>query len=153
MFVGISQCQWILFLYFEQLFGKLCRYEIVEFVCGLGGGYNFVCCVQDVIVVDIIIVVDELFDVMQCGGKGMCDGLKQFDGYCMMYELWLMLNQKMVEYFDLVLLQDFVDQQCVCEGVFVVLCDCCVFEFVVVLVEFVCMMLFGFNLVFNIVSL
>lgn len=107
MLVGISQCQKILLLYLEQLFGKLCCYEIVESVCGLGGGYSFVCCVGDVIVVDIIIVVDELLDVIQCGGKGNCGGEEYVGGYmgcCMIYDLWVMFNQKMVEYFDLVLL-------------------------------------------------
>ncbi|CAG7601531.1 Fe-S cluster assembly transcription factor [Candidatus Vallotia tarda] len=108
---GISQRQQVSLSYLEQLFGKLRRHEIVESVRGPGGGYNLARRADKVTVADIVMAVNEPIDATQCGGKGICEGAKQLDGYCMTHKLWLTLNQKIVEYLDSVSLQDLIDQQ------------------------------------------
>ena len=104
---AISQRQQISLSYLEQLFGKLRRHELVESTRGPGGGYTLARKAGEISVADIIVSVDEPIDSTQCGGRENCHGGER----CMTHDLWMALNQRMVEFMDSVSLQKLVDDQ------------------------------------------
>jgi len=105
---AISQRQQISLSYLEQLFGKLRRNELVESTRGPGGGYSLARNAADITVTEIIASVDEPLDATQCAGKENCLG---DTGRCMTHDLWMSLNQRMVEFLDSISLQKLVDDQ------------------------------------------
>jgi len=105
---AISQRQQISLSYLEQLFGKLRRNELVESTRGPGGGYSLARNAADITVTEIIASVDEPLDATQCAGKENCLGDA---GRCMTHDLWMSLNQRMVEFLDSISLQKLVDDQ------------------------------------------
>jgi Rrf2 family iron-sulfur cluster assembly transcriptional regulator len=105
---AISQRQRISLSYLEQLFGKLRRKELVESTRGPGGGYTLGKNAEDITVAEIIASVDEPLDASLCGGRANCLG----EGKpCMTHELWMALNDRMLEFLDAVTLQSLVDEQ------------------------------------------
>jgi Rrf2 family iron-sulfur cluster assembly transcriptional regulator len=103
---AISERQKISLSYLEQLFGKLRRSEIVESVRGPGGGYYLSRPAERISIAEIIVAVDEPLDATQCGGKGNCHGE---NGSCITHELWVGLNEKILEYLKAITLQQLVD--------------------------------------------
>src|SRR3989338_11114665 len=103
---AISERQKISLSYLEQLFGKLRRSKIVESVRGPGGGYNLARPAEKITIAEIIVAVDEPLDATKCGGKGNCHGEKNS---CITHELWMGLNEKILEYLEAITLQQLVD--------------------------------------------
>jgi Rrf2 family iron-sulfur cluster assembly transcriptional regulator len=103
----ISQRQKISLSYLEQLFAKLRRRELVDSVRGPGGGYCLAKDMGEVSVADIILAVDEPIDATQCGGKENC----QDDHKCITHDLWVKLNDHILDYLRAVSLKQLVDDQ------------------------------------------
>lgn len=103
---AISERQKISLSYLEQLFGKLRRSEIVESVRGPGGGYYLARPAEKITIAEIIVAVDEPLDATQCGGKGNCHG---DNNSCITHELWVGLNEKILEYLRGITLQQLVE--------------------------------------------
>jgi Rrf2 family iron-sulfur cluster assembly transcriptional regulator len=103
---AISERQKISLSYLEQLFGKLRRSKIVESVRGPGGGYNLARPAEKITISEIIVAVDEPLDATKCGGKGNCHGEKSS---CITHELWMGLNEQILEYLKAITLQQLVD--------------------------------------------
>jgi Rrf2 family iron-sulfur cluster assembly transcriptional regulator len=102
----ISERQQISLSYLEQLFGKLRRNNIVESVRGPGGGYNLARPGSQISVADIVVAVDEPLDATRCGGMGNCRGAEL---PCLTHDLWMGLNEKILDYLESVTLQQLVD--------------------------------------------
>ncbi|MDH4216096.1 MAG: Rrf2 family transcriptional regulator [Gallionella sp.] len=103
---AISERQKISLSYLEQLFGKLRRSKIVESVRGPGGGYNLAKPAEKITIAEIIVAVDEPLDATKCGGKGDCHGEKNS---CITHDLWMGLNEKILDYLKAITLQQLVD--------------------------------------------
>lgn len=103
---AISERQKISLSYLEQLFGKLRRNKIVESVRGPGGGYYLARPGSKISVAEIVIAVDEPLDATKCGGKGNCHGEQQ---PCITHDLWMGLNDSILDYLQAVTLQQLVD--------------------------------------------
>jgi len=103
---AISERQKISLSYLEQLFGKLRRSKIVESVRGPGGGYFLARPAGEITIAEIIVAVDEPLDATKCGGKGNCHGEKNS---CITHDLWMGLNEKILDYLKAVTLQQMVD--------------------------------------------
>ncbi len=103
---AISERQKISLSYLEQLFGKLRRSRIVESVRGPGGGYNLAKPAQEITIAEIIVAVDEPLDATKCGGKANCRGERDS---CITHELWMGLNDKILEYLRAITLKQLVD--------------------------------------------
>ena len=105
---AISQRQNISLSYLEQLFGKLRRRSLVVSTRGPGGGYTLGRAADDITVADIVTSVDEPLDATHCGGHESCiHGGER----CMTHDLWVALNEKMLEFLQSVTLQKLVDDQ------------------------------------------
>jgi len=102
----ISERQLISLSYLEQLFGKLRRNNIVESVRGPGGGYNLARPANKISIAEIVVAVDEPLDATRCGGMGNCRGEEQ---PCLTHDLWMGLNEKILDYLESVTLQQLVD--------------------------------------------
>ena len=103
---AISERQKISLSYLEQLFGKLRRSKIVESVRGPGGGYYLARPADKITIAEIIVAVDEPLDATKCGGKGNCHGE---NSSCITHELWMGLNEKILDYLEAITLQQMVD--------------------------------------------
>ena len=105
---AISQRQNISLSYLEQLFGKLRRNRLVVSTRGPGGGYSLGREAGDITVADIVTSVDEPLDATHCGGHENC---AHGGERCMTHDLWMALNDKMLEFLNSVTLQHLVDDQ------------------------------------------
>jgi Rrf2 family iron-sulfur cluster assembly transcriptional regulator len=103
---AISERQKISLSYLEQLFGKLRRNNIVESVRGPGGGYYLARPSSKISIAEIVIAVDEPLDATKCGGMGNCQGDEQ---PCITHDLWMGLNESILDYLQAVTLQQLVD--------------------------------------------
>jgi Rrf2 family transcriptional regulator, iron-sulfur cluster assembly transcription factor len=103
---AISERQKISLSYLEQLFGKLRRNKIVESVRGPGGGYYLARPGNKISIAEIVIAVDEPLDATKCGGKANCNGELH---PCLTHELWMGLNESILDYLQAVSLQQMVD--------------------------------------------
>lgn len=103
---AISERQKISLSYLEQLFGKLRRNNIVESVRGPGGGYYLARPGSKISIAEIVIAVDEPLDATKCGGLGNCQG---DDQPCITHDLWMGLNESILDYLQAVTLQQLVD--------------------------------------------
>jgi len=103
---AISERQKISLSYLEQLFGKLRRNKIVESVRGPGGGYYLARPGNTISIAEIVIAVDEPLDATKCGGMGNCHGENQ---PCITHDLWMGLNESILDYLQAVTLQQLVD--------------------------------------------
>ena len=104
---AISERQKISLSYLEQLFGKLRRNKIVESVRGPGGGYYLARPGNKISIAEIVIAVDEPLDATKCGGKGNCHGENH---PCITHDLWMGLNESILDYLQAVTLQQLVDE-------------------------------------------
>ena len=103
---AISERQKISLSYLEQLFGKLRRKNIVESVRGPRGGYYLARPGSKISIAEIVIAVDEPLDSTKCGGKGNCHGEQQ---PCITHDLWMGLNENILNYLQKITLQQLVD--------------------------------------------
>ena len=103
---SISERQKISLSYLEQLFGKLRRNNIVESVRGPGGGYYLARPGSKISIAEIVIAVDEPLDATKCGGKGNCHGEQH---PCITHDLWMGLNESILNYLQAITLQQLVD--------------------------------------------
>ncbi len=103
---SISERQKISVSYLEQLFGKLRRNNIVESVRGPGGGYYLARPGSKISIAEIVVAVDEPLDATKCGGKGNCHSEQQ---PCLTHDLWMGLNESILNYLQSVTLQQLVD--------------------------------------------
>ena len=101
----ISERQGISLSYLEQLFGKLRRNNLVESVRGPSGGYNLARPCNKISIAEIVLAVDEPLDATGCSGQGNCHDGKQ----CLTHDLWMGLNEKILDYLEGVNLQQLVD--------------------------------------------
>ena len=104
---GISERQSISLSYLEQLFSRLRRQGLVTSVRGPGGGYRLARDYSKISVAEIINAVDEQIDATQCGGQENCKD----EGRCMTHDLWMTLNNKILDYLAGVSLADMVETQ------------------------------------------
>jgi len=104
---AISERQKISLSYLEQLFGKLRRNKIVESVRGPGGGYYLARPASKISIAEIVVAVDEPLDATKCGGKGNCHGEHH---PCVTHDLWMGLNESILDYLRAVTLQHLVDE-------------------------------------------
>lgn len=104
---GISERQSISLSYLEQLFSRLRRQGLVSSVRGPGGGYKLAKDYSEISVAEIINAVDEQIDATQCGGQENCKD----EGRCMTHDLWMTLNNKILDYLAGVSLADMVESQ------------------------------------------
>jgi Rrf2 family iron-sulfur cluster assembly transcriptional regulator len=104
---GISERQDISLSYLEQLFSRLRRQGLVTSVRGPGGGYRLARDYSEISVAEIINAVDEQIDATQCGGQENCKD----EGRCMTHDLWVTLNNKILDYLAGVSLADMVETQ------------------------------------------
>ncbi|MBI5431174.1 MAG: Fe-S cluster assembly transcription factor [Nitrosomonadales bacterium] len=103
---SISERQSISLSYLEQLFGKLRRNKIVESVRGPGGGYYLARPGNKISIAEIVVAVDEPLDATKCGGMGNCHGEEH---PCLTHDLWMGLNEKILDYLESVTLQQLVE--------------------------------------------
>ncbi len=103
----ISARQKISLSYLEQLFAKLRRKGIVQSVRGPGGGYRLGKDMAQIAVADIILAVDEPLDATQCAGMENC----RDDQKCITHDLWMRLNEQLLQYLGSVSLKQLVDDQ------------------------------------------
>ncbi len=103
---SISDRQSISLSYLEQLFGKLRRNNIVESVRGPGGGYYLGRPAGKISIAEIVLAVDEPLDATKCGGMGKCHGEEK---PCVTHDLWMGLNEKILDYLESVTLQQLVE--------------------------------------------
>jgi Rrf2 family transcriptional regulator, iron-sulfur cluster assembly transcription factor len=103
---AISERQKISLSYLEQLFGKLRRNKIVESVRGPGGGYYLARPGNSISIAEIVIAVDEPLDATKCGGKANCNGENH---PCITHDLWMGLNESILDYLQAITLQHLVD--------------------------------------------
>jgi Rrf2 family iron-sulfur cluster assembly transcriptional regulator len=89
----------------EQLFGKLRRSNLVESVRGPSGGYNLARSCNKISIAEIVLAVDEPLDATGCRGMGNCHDGQQ----CITHDLWMGLNEKILDYLEGVNLQQLVD--------------------------------------------
>ena len=108
----ISLRQKISLSYLEQLFAKLRRRGIVASVRGPGGGYRLAKEMGQIAVADIVIAVDEPLDATQCGGKENCRDEQK----CITHDLWVRLNQQVLDYLGSVSLKQLVDDQIIAQS-------------------------------------
>jgi Rrf2 family iron-sulfur cluster assembly transcriptional regulator len=108
----ISARQKISLSYLEQLFGKLRRRGLVASVRGPGGGYRLAKDMAQIAVADIILAVDESLDATQCGGKENC----REEQKCITHDLWVKLNQHLLDYLGAVSLKQLVDDQLIAQS-------------------------------------
>ncbi|MDH3460229.1 MAG: Rrf2 family transcriptional regulator [Burkholderiaceae bacterium] len=106
---AISARQQISLSYLEQLFSKLRRKKLVASTRGPGGGYSLGRKSEDITVADVILAVDEPIDATGCGGKINCMG--ENTGRCLTHDLWMSLNEKMIEHLSAISLRKLVDEQ------------------------------------------
>ncbi len=103
----ISERQNISLSYLEQLFSRLRRQGLVTSVRGPGGGYKLARHYSQISIAEIISAVDEHIDATQCGGEENCKD----EGRCMTHDLWMTLNNKILDYLAGVNLADIVKNQ------------------------------------------
>ncbi len=108
----ISFRQKISLSYLEQLFAKLRRRGIVASVRGPGGGYRLAKDMAQIAVADIVLAVDEPLDATQCGGMENCHDEQK----CITHDLWVRLNQQVLDYLGSVSLKQLVDEQIVAQS-------------------------------------
>ena len=108
----ISIRQKISLSYLEQLFAKLRRRGIVASVRGPGGGYRLAKDMAQIAVADIVLAVDEPLDATQCGGMENCRDEQK----CITHDLWVRLNQQVLDYLGSVSLKQLVDEQIVAQS-------------------------------------
>lgn len=101
----ISERQSISLSYLEQLFGKLRRKNIVESVRGPSGGYCLARPSNQISVAEVVLAVDEPIDATKCHGEHNCREGHQ----CITHDLWMGLNEKILDYLENVNLQQLVD--------------------------------------------
>ena len=101
----ISERQGISLSYLEQLFGKLRKNNLVESVRGPSGGYNLARPCNKISIAEIVLAVDEPLDATGCRGMGNCHDGQQ----CITHDLWMGLNEKILDYLEGVNLQQLVD--------------------------------------------
>ncbi len=104
---AISERQKISLSYLEQLFGRLRRNKIVESVRGPGGGYYLARPGSKISIAEIVVAVEEPLDATNCGGKGNCHGKHH---PCVAHDLWMGLNEIILDYLRAVTLQQLVDE-------------------------------------------
>ena len=107
----ISARQKISLSYLEQLFAKLRRRGIVDSVRGPGGGYRLAKEMEQIAVADIILAVDEPLDATQCGGLENCRDEQK----CITHDLWVRLNEYLLDYLGAVTLKQLVDGQLIAQ--------------------------------------
>ncbi len=103
---SISDRQSISLSYLEQLFGKLRRKNIVDSVRGPGGGYYLARPADKISIAEIVLAVDEPLDATKCGGMGNCN---KEETKCITHDLWMGLNEKILDYLESVHLQHLVE--------------------------------------------
>lgn len=101
----ISERQSISLSYLEQLFGKLRRNNLVDSVRGPSGGYHLARPGDKISIAEIVLAVDEPLDATGCRGEGNCHSGQQ----CITHDLWMGLNEKILDYLEGVTLQQLVD--------------------------------------------
>jgi Rrf2 family transcriptional regulator, iron-sulfur cluster assembly transcription factor len=101
----ISERQSISLSYLEQLFGKLRRKNLVESVRGPTGGYSLARPGNKISIAEIVLAVDEPLDATGCRGLHNCHDGQQ----CIPHDLWMGLNEKILDYLEGVTLQQLVD--------------------------------------------
>ena len=92
----ISDRQGISLSYLEQLFAKLRRCELVQSVCGPGGGYRLSRAANDIYVAQIVDSVDENVDATKCSGRADCQGGET----CLTHELWSDLSEQIHQFLN-----------------------------------------------------
>ncbi len=103
----ISDRQSISLSYLEQLFSQMRRKGLVKSVRGPGGGYLTAHDYKNISVKHIIMAVDEKIDSTQCGGNENC----QDGDRCITHNLWMSLNNKILDYLDGMSLDDLLKSQ------------------------------------------
>ncbi|MDO8312329.1 MAG: Rrf2 family transcriptional regulator [Sideroxyarcus sp.] len=103
----ISERQKISLSYLEQLFSKLRKNDVVASVRGPGGGYCLARPASNISIADIVVAVDEPLDATKCGRMGDCNEGEP----CSTHDLWMGLNDKILDYLQHVSLQQLVDGQ------------------------------------------
>ncbi len=101
----ISARQGISLAYLEQLFGKLRRNNLVESVRGPTGGYNLARPCNKISVAEIVLAVGEPLDVASHRGEAKCSA----DQQSVTHDLWMGLNEKILDYLEGVTLQHLID--------------------------------------------
>lgn len=104
---AISERQKISLSYLEQLFSKLRKNDVVASVRGPGGGYCLARPASKISIAEIVVAVDESLDATNCGRMGDCNEGEP----CFTHELWMGLNNKIMDYLQHVSLQQLVDGQ------------------------------------------
>lgn len=95
----ISERQNISLSYLEQLFARLRRNHIVTSTRGPGGGYSLSRAAEDISMAEIIVSVDENYDVTSCGGdktENNCAGVQQ----CLTHDLWSELSKEIHDFLN-----------------------------------------------------
>lgn len=100
----ISKDEGISLAYLEQLFGKLRRGGIVNSVRGPGGGYVFARSPKEVSVGDVISVVEEPLNPVECLDDNF-KGCDKFD-VCVTKNVWKVLGDKIREFLDSITIED-----------------------------------------------
>jgi len=93
---AISERQCISLSYLEQLFAKLRRNGVVDSTRGPGGGYTLNRDAADISVSDVILAVDEGYNVAKCDDLDGCQG----DYNCLTHDLWNELSNEIRNFLD-----------------------------------------------------
>ena len=104
-FKEVSEREGISVKYMEQIGSILTRSGFLKSVRGAKGGYNLTRKPSEYTVGDILRATEGELNIAPCLDEGACDRTSQ----CMTHELWLRMNNALMNVVDNTTLQDLID--------------------------------------------
>ncbi|MEI6187145.1 MAG: Rrf2 family transcriptional regulator [Alphaproteobacteria bacterium] len=102
----VAQRQNIATNYLEQIFLKLKRAELVKSVKGPGGGYLLTRNVKDIYISEILLAMDNDFNLTRCGAKSKSNSCMSSGTKCLTHHLWDDLGKHILNHLKSVSLAD-----------------------------------------------
>lgn len=106
---SIAERQQITLNYLEQIFAKLKKSGIVVSIKGPGGGYRLAFPPEDIFIVDIIKAAEESVKMTRCNANEI-GGCMHNKAKCLTHDLWVNLENKIIEYLSQISLMDVCNQ-------------------------------------------
>ena len=102
----LAQCTGVTEKYLEQIIALMKKANIVHAIRGASGGYKLAKVPQDISVGDILRVLEDNLQIVDCIHKDCSNGCN-----CVSRNLWVKLNQNINSYLDTISLQQLVEDK------------------------------------------
>lgn len=102
----VAQRQNIAMNYLEQIFLKLKRADLVKSVKGPGGGYLLTRSVSDIYISEILLAMNNDFNLTRCGAKSKSNSCMPNGTKCLTHHLWEDLGKHILDHLKSVSLAD-----------------------------------------------